>query len=277
MRVKKVLNNNVVIAEDSEHKEYVVCGLGLAYLVGKNKPIPPEKIERIFTSVDEKNLLCQLVDSIPQRYFNIAVKIIEFAQKALDVRLNDRIYITLSDHICFVAERVQKGILPQNSLKWEIKQYYQKEFKISEVIRKMLEEELECVLNDDETASIALHLVNAELENESIHDSMISIQLMDQIMQIIRYHTDLVESEGDLNYQRMITHIKFFVQRVLAKHQLNEENPLYKMVQNSYPEEFIIAQKIRNFVEQKIKHSISDDEVTYLVIHIARIRIKHNE
>lgn len=256
---------------DETNQEYIVIGLGLAYQLKKGDDIPEAKIERVFGSLQQKNDLQKLVESIPQAYFDLAVEIIEYAQNTLQTHLSDTIYITLTDHICFVKERLEKGFLPQNSLKWEIKQYYPKEYQVSQKIVTLLEEEFSCTLNEDETASIALHIVNAELDSNTIHDSMDAIHLMDQIMQILRYQGKIVEKIDDLNYQRLITHVKFFVQRVLSHHQLQDNNPLYQMVKKSYPEADAIAEKVRKFVETKVKHRISDDEVTYLIIHIARI------
>lgn len=271
MKLKRVLNNNVVIATDDANREFVVVGLGLAYSLQKGEEIPSNKIERIFTSMEEQNQLQKMVESIPQEHFDLAVEIIEYAQQMLQVKLSDAIYITLTDHINFVKERLQKGLLPKNSLKWEIKQYYPKEYQVGMKIVELLEDEFDHSLNEDEAASIALHIVNAELDTESLHESMDAIHLMDQVMQILKYQGKINEAMDDLNYQRLITHVKFFVQRVLANKQLKEDNPLFNMVRKNYPEAYSIAEKIRAFVESKINHPVSNDEITYLMIHIERI------
>ncbi|MFV0380034.1 MAG: PRD domain-containing protein [Anaerorhabdus sp.] len=273
MKVKKVLNNNVVIAEDDEYCESVVIGLGIAFKLKIGEEIPADKIERVFSSTqnEEKKQLQQLVETIPQTYFDIAIEIIEYAQKNLNKKLSNSIYITLTDHINYIKERVGLGILPKNSLKWEIRQYYPKEYQVSIKIVELLEDEFECKLNDDEVASIALHIINAEIDDVSIRDSMEAIQLIDQIMQIIRYQGNIINDMEDLNYQRLITHIRFFVQRILSKKYSLDTNPLYEMVKNSYPQSYAITERIRSFIEDSLNYSVSDDEVTYLVIHIERI------
>lgn len=274
LKLKKVLNNNVIIAEDEAKQEFVVIGLGIAFQLQRGEVVPEAKIERIFSSMQEKNQLQQMVESISSKYFDLAVEIIEFVEASLQVKLSDTIYITLTDHIAFIHERLQKGHLPKNSLRWEIKQYYAKEFQLACKIVELLEEEFGQSLNEDEAASIALHIVNAELDNKDLHGSMEAIHLMDQIMQILRYQMQMNVKEDDLNYQRLITHVKFFVQRVLANHQLQEANPLYQMVKANYPDAYSIAERIRIFVEKKVEHAISDDEITYLIIHIARLMVR---
>lgn len=270
MRLKKTLNNNVAIAVDDEGHEYVVTGLGIGY-TPKGEVIPAERIERTFTSTEQQNQLVQLAEAIPQRYFELASEIIEYAQCALEVTLADSLYLTLSDHLAYVHERLQKGLLPKNSLTWEIKQYYPREFRAAERVVELLEDEWGLALNVDETASIALHMVNAEENGVSIHQSMDQIHLMDQVMQIIRYQAHLAPREDDLDYQRLVVHVRFFVQRVMGGRHAAEPSPLYEMVRQSYPEAYAVAERVRSFVEGKIRRVIADDEITYLIIHIARL------
>ena len=48
----------------------------------------------------------------------------------LKLKLNQSIYVTLTDHINFAIERVSQGIEPQNALLWEIKRFYPQEFQL---------------------------------------------------------------------------------------------------------------------------------------------------
>lgn len=265
------MNNNVVIATDEFMQEYVVVSLGVAYNIKVGQEIPKNKIERVFSSVQEKNQLEQMIEMIPQQYFDIAVEIIEYVQQVLKKKLSNSIYITLTDHINFVKERVEKGILPENSLKWEVRQYYPKEFQVSKKVVELLEDEFECELNDDEVASVAMHIINAEIDNGTVQRSTDVIHLMDEVMKILHYQAKIIDNLDDLDYQRLITHVRFFVQRVLGNKQLNEDNPLFHMVKKTYAESFKIAEKVRDYLEKKLKCTVSDDEITYLVIHIERI------
>lgn len=272
MKVKKVLNNNVVCAADKKGREFIVVGLGLAYCLKPGDEIPEHKIERIFTSVEEKNQLQKLAETIPAKYFDITEEIVEYLEKFLDRKLSNSIYITLMDHINFVKERADMNLLPKNPLKWSIQQYYPKEYKGAKKVVNLLEDELECKLNDDEAASIALHVINAEVDNFTLHNSLNSVKLMDQFMQILRYYTNLVDDIDDLNYQRLVTHVRFFIERVLSNRQLKEGDSLYEVIKSAYPEAFAIAEKIVKFMESKYPYKINKDEISYLVIHIERVR-----
>lgn len=78
MRLTKTLNNNVAVAQDDDGREFVVIGLGIGY-VELGGEIPEDKIERVFTSVEQQSQLYQLVNAIPQRYFDLAREIVDYA------------------------------------------------------------------------------------------------------------------------------------------------------------------------------------------------------
>ena len=267
VRLKKRLNNNAVIAADDQDQEYVVFGNGIAFDTGKDGVIPEDKIERVFFQ-KEKTLLQQLIEEIPQKYFDLSCDIIEFIEGNLKSKLSNSIYITLMDHISFIKERAEKGMLPRNTMRWEISRYYQDEYRLGKKVVEFLEDELEIKLNDDEAASIALHIVNAENDTNSVHESMEMIHLVDDILQIICYQTETKPDEENLNYQRLVTHVKFFVQRLYKKQQEHTKNPLYDMVVKEYPKAYEIAEIVKQFVEKKLDCRIDDEEITYLTVHI---------
>lgn len=274
VKLIKTLNNNVAVVEDDDGRECVAIGLGIGF-TPKGHLVDKSRIERTFSSDEQRSRFEQLAASIPERYFNLASEIIEYAQASLKAPLSNSLYLTLTDHISYVHERMEKDLLPKNSLTWEIRRYYPDEFKLGQKAVELLEEELGGKLNDDEAASIALHVVNAELEDSSPHSrSMEQIRLMDQVMQIIRYQARLTVGEGDLDYQRLAVHVRFFVQRVLGGTHAADAGPLYKMVRDSYPEAYSVTERVRAFVEGKIGRSINDDEITYLIIHIQRLLSK---
>ena len=68
--------------------------------------------------------LSDLLLEIPQEHVRIANLIIDYAKQTLDKELSDNIYISITDHISFALERMEKGMPLKNALLWEIKKYY---------------------------------------------------------------------------------------------------------------------------------------------------------
>ena len=91
VRLEKRLNNNAVLAVDSRGQEYVVFGNGISFDIKKNEIIPVDKIERIFCQ-KEKTLLQQLIEEIPQKYFDLACEIIEYIEGNLETELSNLYY-----------------------------------------------------------------------------------------------------------------------------------------------------------------------------------------
>lgn len=120
-------------------------------------------------------------------FLMLLMKLLIFARKGLDKELNDGIYITLTDHINYAIERYLQGINVQNPLLWEIRQFYQEEYKIAAEALKIINQKLMVNLSEDEVGFIALHFVNAELNSEMEEVTQIT-KIIQEILNIVRYH-----------------------------------------------------------------------------------------
>ncbi|MBQ4344058.1 MAG: PRD domain-containing protein [Erysipelotrichaceae bacterium] len=276
MKLKKALNSNSLIAADEKGNEYIVLGRGIGFGKKKGDQIDEGSIERVFASDKNTNAkLLELIRSIPEEYFILAGEIIECAEHRLNKKLNDSIYFTLTDHICFITKRLEKGIMPSNPLKWEIQRYYSLEYDIARKAKELLEDEFDYVLNDDETATLAMHIVNAE-EDVDMHQNMESIRLMKEIMKIIKLLAQVEINEDSLNYQRLITHLRFFVYRMNAKKQESKNEPLYEIIKTNYAKAFSITERICELLKKKNGYIVTNQEQTYLTIHIQRVIEREN-
>ena len=79
-------------------------------------------------------------------------------------KLNDTIYISLSDHIYTAIQRFLEGITITNSMLWDIKRFYELEFGLALKALNIIKERFQVELPEDEAAFIALHIVNAEMD-----------------------------------------------------------------------------------------------------------------
>ena len=91
-------------------------------------------------------------------------------------------------------------------------------------------------LPEDEAGFFALHIVNAELDG-NIHHTMETPEVIDDIVNIVRftYKTDL--DEESLSYERFITHLKYFLQRAESKiYYQPDDGELFDIVRKKFPE-----------------------------------------
>ncbi|MEK5499271.1 BglG family transcription antiterminator LicT [Bacillus sp. FSL M8-0077] len=273
MIISKVINNNVVSAYDDEQHELVIMGRGIAFQKKSGDPIDEERIEKVF-SIQNKDIsekFKTLLYDIPIEYMQVCEAIIDHARTTLNKNLNDSIYVTLTDHITFAIERHQKGMDIKNALLWEIKRLYKEEFMCGVEAIRIIEDKLNIHLPEDEAGFIAMHIVNAEL-NEEMPNVIQITKLIQDILNIVKYHFQIDLDEESLNYFRFVTHLKFFGQRLFNETQMENQNEfLYEVVKEKNTAAFQCTEKINDYVQKEYNRSLIEDEMLYLTLHIDRV------
>ena len=75
-----------------------------------------------------------------------------------------------------------------------------------------------------------------------------------------------------MNYIRLVTHLQYFVTRLL-KHDVydSDEQELNNQIRSLYPEAYSCVNKIRVYVRDAFQSELTNDEETYLMLHIHRV------
>ena len=274
MIIKKILNNNVIVTENDAGREIIATGRGIAFNKRRGEQVSESEIERIYI-LSNKNLMekfKQLLLSLSTDYLQISSEIIDYAEKNLDCKLNDSIYISLTDHIHMAVSRIRNGIVIKNMVLTEVKNFYEKEFQIGRHAVKIINERFEVQMPDDEIGFIALHLIDAQMsDNQPVVNKM--IQLMQELINVVRMACRIEFDRDSLQYYRFITHLKFFAKRVFSGEQsTNEvEDEMQTMIKKKYAKASDCANKIAALVEKNYNYKVSADEKFYLTIHIAKV------
>lgn len=273
MKIAKVYNNNVISAFNEKNEELVVMGRGLAFQKKPGDSVDEDKIEKIFAlkNNDMSEKFKTLLYEVPIEYMEVTEDIIKIAKARLGRDLNDSIYISLTDHIHFAVERSSKGYDIKNALLWEIKRFYKQEFVIGMEALKIIQDKLGVLLPEDEASFIAMHIVNAELNQEMPNVANIT-KVMQDILNIVKYHFKMDFDEESLNYFRFITHLKFFAQRLYSKTYIEDDDPfLFETVREKHKAAFECTEKINEYIENQFDYSLTNNEKLYLIIHIQRV------
>lgn len=276
MEIKKVFNNNVVLTKNNEGQEMVVMGRGLAFQKKAGETIESEKIEKTFVldnhGVSDK--IGELLREVSEEYLTIADRIISMAKDRLGSGLDDYVYVALMDHISFAVTRHKQGMVLRNALIWEIKKYYKEEFQIGLQALNVIEEETGIRMEEDEAASIALHLVNSRVSREGLDSAVQIVKVVNDTLNIVKYHYKMEIDETSINYERFLTHLRFFAIR-LVRREKTESAPgddfMFTQVQTRYPQAFSCSEKVASYVEKTFNWPVSTDEKVYLTIHIHRV------
>lgn len=272
MVIEKILNNNVVITTDENNKEIVVMGRGIAFKKRIGDHIPKEIVDKVFKLSDPNmsDNFKELIADIPLEYMKLSDKIILKSKEKLGKKLNDSIYITLTDHMYTAIERAKEGIKVKNALLWDIKRFYKEEFAIGLEALDYIEEKFKVRLPDDEAGFIALHIVNAQMDQD-IKIIYEITQIMQEITNVIKYYYGVTFDEESVYYYRFITHLKYFAERLLKNTSYdNNEDDLLNVIKVKYKNAYNCIEKIDEFINKKYNYKLTDEEKLYLTIHVER-------
>ena len=138
----------------------------------------------------------------------------------------------------------------------------------------LIERRLGISFQADEAASIALHIVNAEY-NTSMRDTIDMTKIIQDVLQLVGEYFHIEPDENSTSYERMITHLRFLAHRMYSGEQLEDGADLeefHAMIRQMYPEEYACSRTVMEFIRQTYGHEVSEEEVSYLSVHIRRIR-----
>lgn len=277
MEIYKILNNNVIVSKNEHDKEIIAMGKGIAFKKKVGEHIEDELIDKVYTLSDEVSSKFQeLAAEIPVEHMKISDDIIKYVKLKLGKKLNDSIYLSLCDHISTAILRHEEGVDVKNVLLWDIKKFYKDEFEIGKHGLEMIKEKLNVQLNEDEAGFIALHIVNAEMDEklETIYEVT---KVMQEILNIVKYFFHIDFDEDSVYFYRFITHLKFFTHRLITKSSYQDEqsDDLLDLIKIKYKNAYACCLKIKQFLKTNYAYDLSQEETLYLTIHIARVVYKN--
>ncbi|AUS27859.1 BglG family transcription antiterminator LicT [Paenibacillus polymyxa] len=273
MIITKIFNNNAIIAKDSKRHEFVVMGRGIAFKKNAGEQVEEHLIEKVFVlkQKDASEKFKLLLEDVPTEYVSLCYDIIEYGKSILEAQLSDYVYVSLTDHMNNAFKMFDEGFKNANPLIWEIKKFYPKEFGVGLKALEFIEDETGKRLSEDEAGNIALHLINAQV-NSSYHkvaDVAQQTQKIQDILNIIKYSYNITLDEHSTSYERFITHLRFFFQRLIQKEKklALEDDFLLRQVKAKYKKAYNCMLKIEKYLDTVL----SDEEKLYITIHIQRV------
>lgn len=269
--IKKVLNSSVVLVEDERGVERVLLGKGIGFGAKQGDSVAPEATDRVFVALDDADQrnLVELLAQIPGEFVELTRAIVLDAENS-GIQLDAHIYLTLTDHLHFAVERHRRGLQVTNRLAWEVRTVYPGEYEVGLRALALLRERTGVALPDEEAANIAFHLVNSEVGRPAV-DSIRVVGLVSDITTIVTHSGGVALDGDDLHTRRFLTHLQFFAERLFSGRLAGQDDDLlFATMTQKHPRAVATAERVRAFVRKEHGVEISDEEVGYLALHIAR-------
>lgn len=274
MIVETILNNNALLVKSAEEVEAIVRSKGIGFKYKKGDKLNQSDIEKIYYLEGEleKNNYRALLDNLPSEYLDVSDKILSYASEMLNTKYPLSAAIALTDHLAFAIERSRNNIVIQNMMSLLVEQLHPKEFQIGKYGIHLISVELGILLPAEEAGNIALHLLNYSNENKNMTEMMASTKAIKDIVNIVRFSFIEPIDEDSLNYSRFLTHLQFFVQRIVTGTYFGDNaEEIYSQISKKYVDAFNCAKRIKEYILKTFSIEIGQEEIVYLTVHINRL------
>jgi len=281
LRIKKVINNNILCVVDDKSSEMIVTDKGLGFKRKVGERVDPALFEKTYHMEDkaEQRKLRELCEQIPLEHLKLTQDLIEYIKSQISVPLNESLLITLADHISFAIKRKKEGIEFTNPLQEAIMSYYPTEYHLGYHCLRVIQEETRIDLNPSEAAFIALHIVNAEL-NTSMSVMYDITKLIEGALQVVEYYYQKAFDRESLDFNRFVVHLRYFAQRLFqnAPGQADEyDEDFQEMIIKSCRQHYKCAQHVGEYIRNAYQKDVSKAELIYLTIHLKRINLTERD
>ncbi len=283
-KVKKIFNNNVILATKNNQKQELVLvgkGLGFSAEQGEIIRLQEKEIDREFIPVhteEKKKKYQQLLEEVDNEVIGLTEEIIAMIASQLNEELDKRVRIALANHIEFTLQRLEQGMEITNPFLRETKTLYEKEYQLAQQAVKIIENRFSISIPEEEIGFITLHIHAARSERK-VSATAKYTSLIGEMVNIIEEEWEVTLSYQSLNYARLITHLRFALERIENNVQKDtKENPLLNKIEIieriklEFTKSYQLSNKLVNFMSQELQEVVPKNEVGYLTIHLERLR-----
>ena len=264
---------------DEKGNELIVTGRGIGFQRHRGEIIDPATIERTYRMEEKtgQRKLRELVEKIPLEHLTLTETLIEHIKSEIPQKLNESLLITLADHISFAILRKAQGVEFNNPLKGPIMCYYPTEYHLGQYCLRMIREQMGVQLHEDEAAFIALHIVNSEL-NTNMSEMYEITKLIEGTISVVEYYYHKEFDRESLDFNRFVVHLRYFAQRLfqgkIMEDEQGERDEMFRqLIMKNCKEHYKCAQCIAEYIKNTYQKDLSDEELTYLTIHLKRINL----
>ncbi|MBA8867101.1 beta-glucoside operon transcriptional antiterminator [Pantoea agglomerans] len=277
MKILKILSNNAIVVENNQNETLVALGKGIGFGHKPGDSIDPSLFEAQYLEKSENTdkPLEHVFDHIPEDIIRLSCKIAGTLEQSFSVSLQQNFLVALSDHIYYAISRASNNLPIKNPLSWDIRIFYPEEYRLAREAVQLINREMSVSLDEDEAGFIALHIITWR-NNGNMYDTVHSTNLIKDIIKIIKLSLISRVNEDDVNFRRLIVHLKFFSYRMIKGEPFSlGDNSVYIDVAGKLSESYQCTEKIALWIYKQHRYEMNYDEKAFLTIHIERIRLSH--
>lgn len=274
-KIKKILNNNVLIALDDSRKEVVLIGKGIGFKRQTGSIIKQSEVEKLFVLRDqsEQEQFKKLLPHVEEDLLKIIISSIELIRERTETFLNEHIHVALTDHLVFAVNRLMRGMAISNPFLLETKALYPYEYEVAKEVVELINNRAHIYLPEGEIGFIALHIHSA-MVNRNVHEINAHSQMIGKLIHLIESQFDIEIDRESIDYMRLVRHLRYTVERVVRGERVEEPEKIALLLKEEYPLCYNLSWKLIKIMQQTLKKPVFDAEAVYLTMHLQRIQSK---
>lgn len=272
MEILTVFNNNVVLARDELGREVVLSGRGVGFQTRRGNDVDETRVVRRFVPADNPDAVARVLADIPPERLTLIAELFAEAVRELGSAMPPLSVVAAADHVHQAIERLARGEVMEYPLRGEVAHFHPEELRVAENLLTRLNQRLDVQLPAGEAVALAMHLFHAVAGTPSMEEAFAQSALIRQVYELVAESLGPAFDADSIDAARFATHLRYFLVRARQGRQLEGEVPgVGLLLRAQHPQAHQLATRIQALLELRLDHPVSEDEVTYLTLHVARL------
>lgn len=275
--IKRVYNNNVLLAELGDGSEMVLVGKGIGFNHKPGEAVQLDAADQRFVpdgSYAASHVAGVLGDA-PLEQIELAQEITALAQVELKLEPRQSLLVPILDHLGFAVQRARDGIKVDFPLKWEVAQLYPAEGKLGRRVVELIMARLDVELQEDEWVAFALHFVNQQWSKADFSKTVSMTETIARVFSLLSVRWGRNVDENALSASRFVTHLRYlFARPAEVTGAASIQVDVLASVREAYPEAADAALEVAKLIGGALRRDLGNDEISYLALHTSRLYVE---
>ena len=219
--------------------------------------------------------MAEVIAGIPLERLALTERVFRKAARELGTDVPSSTVIAVVDHVNQAMERVRQGLAMDYPLRAEVAHLHPEELRLAETMVAEINAAQEVQLPGGEAIALALHLFTAAIGAPSAQAASEQSRLIGQVMAMLGKTLGEAFDPDSVNAARFAVHLRYFLVRARTAVQIEDGTAslVAEALRASNPDAYRMALRIRDLLEMRLNTTVTEDEVAYLALHVARLTI----
>ncbi|MFQ4147439.1 PRD domain-containing protein [Arthrobacter sp. LAPM80] len=275
--IKRVYNNNVLLAELGDGSEMVLVGKGIGFSHKAGQPVDLTIADQRFVPDGSyaASHVADVLSEAPLEQIELVQDIMAMAQSELKLEPRQSLLVPILDHLSFAVQRARDGIKVDFPLRWEVAQLYPAEGNLGRRVVELIAKRLDVQLQEEEWVAFALHFVNQQWAKSDFSKTVSMTETIARVFTLLSVRWQRNIDENTMSASRFVTHLRYlFARSAESTGTAALRVDVLASVRDAYPEAAEAALEVAKLIGGALGRDLGADEISYLALHTSRLYVE---